>query len=165
VDLGDPDLPQLHLAYDLGGSRAYYWGSVVIGVFETMVDADGIRIFRELHRELRPQVGMFSTLSVVVGELEMNLDNEVRRIGGEMTREFDPVALAAATVVQSGGIKAAFLRSVITGMHLVGRSTTPHRVFRKTDDALAWILALDDQEPRYVQESAKIRAAVAAVQL
>ena len=152
----------MHLAYDLGPSRAFYWGPLIIGVFDTMIDGPGIQKFRELHRVLLPVVGRFSTINFVAGELEMRVDAEVRRVGAEMTREFQPTAVAGATVLRSGGIKAAFARSVITGMHLLGRSTTPHRVFATVADALDWILAVEGQEARIISEGEAIKAAVMA---
>jgi hypothetical protein len=82
-----------------------------------------------------------------------------------MTREFGPSAVAASIIVKADGIVASFARSVITGMMLLGRSTTPHRVFRDVDDSLAWALSLDSQSERIKTQAAQIREAVAELDL
>ena len=66
-------------------------------------------------------------------------DDQTRRAYIAMMREFGPRLEAASVIVDGTGVTAAVVRSVITGLVLIGRPSFPVKVFDATAMACAWL--------------------------
>lgn len=58
----------------------------------------------------------------------------------------------SAVVIEGGGLRTAFVRSVITGMAVLSRSPYPRRIFGNITDALYWLN--EGTTPREIEPAA-----------
>lgn len=160
-----PAPPRWEVCIEARDHRAYAWDSLLVVVFEQPTCVEAAQAIQRFHRERIATSSRISSITVLTGELRLQVDPEVRRVGSEIAREAAQVGIAGAVVVPADGWIATFFRSVITGMHIVARVKTPHRVFARIDDAVRWICEQPGQVPAIADHADAILAACASAGL
>jgi len=64
----------------------------------------------------------------------------VRDEGAALTAEFK--SLAAATVIEGSGFRAAATRTAIAGMYFIAKPPFPHKVFGDLSTGAGWVIAM-----------------------
>jgi hypothetical protein len=116
-------------------------GPLVVVVWGREVEGPDLERLSEVQREVVAAFGHCLVLSIVRAGLTMMVKDEVRKGGENNLREFGSTTLGSAMVIETGGLRASFFRSVITGIQLVARSRVPQKVFDNIDEALRWLLS------------------------
>ncbi|PRP95843.1 hypothetical protein ENSA5_37120 [Enhygromyxa salina] len=115
--------------------------SLVVVVCGRVVDTVDLDLIAKVQRELSDEWGHFVALTIIRAGLEMTVTDEVRERSARNMREFATTTLGSALVVESGGFRAVFFRSVLTSLQLVSRSPVKQKVFSDIGEALRWLLA------------------------
>lgn len=84
--------------------------------------------------------GHCAVMTVIRAGLSMSIGDGVREASEDNLREFADVHRGSALVVEAGGLRAAFFRSVITSVQLLARSPVSQKVFNNIDDSVTWLL-------------------------
>lgn len=107
-----------------------------------------------VHTEMRPGAWQAVTRSVesvaaasagrvqsltLLEEFPLTAPPETRAEAEVYARTIGEYLSKSAVVIEGGGLRATFVRSVITGMVVLSRSTYPRRVFGNLTDALYWL--------------------------
>lgn len=150
--------PKWDVLAEADDHRAYAWDRLLVVVFDGPTSIAGARAIQDVHRGMieRPSL---SSITVLVGELTLQVDPQVRAIATEIAKEAAAVAVAGAVVVPASGWMATVFRSIITGVHLVARVKTPNRVFSELHEAVRWIAAQPGQVPTIAEHVEAILAA------
>jgi hypothetical protein len=77
-------------------------------------------------------------LSVLEPGAAQSVPREVRDESAALTTEFK--SLAAATVIEGSGFRAAATRTAVSTMFLFARPPYPHKVFGDLAEGAAWVL-------------------------
>ncbi len=88
-----------------------------------------------------------TSLIVMRGAVNVDLSNEARRAGANLTNRFEKFNTGQAVVVEASGFMASLARSVITGINLLARSKAPQRVFQDSQEGTLWLCGLPTQPP------------------
>ena len=115
-------------------------GNVLIAAFDQVPNPDSVEDTASVGRKVlvrhaRGGYLHFANASVA----QPPPDDRTRRAYVAMMREFGPRLDAASVIVDGAGVTAAVIRSVITGLVLIGRPSFPVKVFDSTADACAWL--------------------------
>jgi hypothetical protein len=89
----------------------------------------------------------------------MGVSPEIRAAAAENLREIVDVNRGTAMVVEAGGARAIFFRSIITSVNLLARTSTPQKVCKTIDEAVGWVLARPGIDPATAAASEQIIAA------
>lgn len=122
-------------------------GCFVVVVWGREVEADDLERLSEVQRAAVAACEHCAVLSIIRAGLTMAVNDDVREASQRNLREFTDVTLGSAMVVEAGGMRASFFRSVITGIHLVTRSKVPQKVFDNIDEAVRWLLSQPGLDP------------------
>ena len=155
--------PKWDVLVEADDHRAYAWDRLLVVVFDGPTSIAGARAIQQTHREMigrgtiaRPSL---SSITLLVGELTLQVDPQVRAIATEIAKEAAAVAVAGAVVVPASGWMATVFRSIITGVHLIARVNTPNRVFSELHEAVRWVAAQPGQVPTIAEHVEAIHAA------
>ena len=96
-------------------------------------------IRRQVQRHYRRTGGVTVALSVLEPGAAQSVPRDVRENGAKLTTDFP--SLAAATVIEGSGFRAAATRSAVTTMFLFARPPYPYKVFGSLDEGAAWVVA------------------------
>lgn len=114
---------------------------LVVVVWGREVEAADLERLAKTQREVIAEHGHCLVMSIIRAGLSMSVKDDVRRAGEQNLRDFAATTLGSAMVVEAGGIRASFFRSVITGIHLATRSKVQQKVFDNIDEAVGWLMA------------------------
>lgn len=98
-------------------------------------------------------------MSIVhIGKLSNTLiDAETRETFRRTTAELGDYLVAVAFVTRGGGFMASTLRSVVTGIMLVVRSSAPYRFHEHAEEVLAWLPEVHAQRTHVQLDAARLR--------
>jgi hypothetical protein len=133
--------------------------SLIVVVWGRTVRLPDIQALTKVQRELIDRYGHFAVLTIIRAGLLMSVDDEVRRLSENNLREFQAFNRGNSMVVEAGGLRATFFRSVMTGIQLLARSPVPLKVFDNIDEAVHWVLDRPNIDPVVVAASDPIIAA------
>ncbi|GEM_PF-3926665 len=141
---GPGQQPQQSISVDLRHEEenfcvAVYRFLVVVVWGRDICGADVERL-GEVQRTVVEEFGHCAVASVVRSDFKLNVGDAVRKGAERNLKEMAEVTLATVLVVESGGLRASVVRSVITGVHLVARTKVPQKVFNDIGDALRWVV-------------------------
>jgi hypothetical protein len=88
-----------------------------------------------------------TSIIVLRGAVNVDLSPEARKAGANLTMRFEKLSVGQAVVVEASGFMASMARSVITGINLIARATSPQRVFQDPREATTWLCGLPAQPP------------------
>jgi hypothetical protein len=115
-------------------------GNVLIATFDLVPNPDSVEDTASAGRKLlarHARGGYLHFANATVAQPPPN--DPTRRAYITMMREFGPRLDAASVIVDGTGVTAAVVRSVITGLVLIGRPSFPVKVFDMTSTACAWL--------------------------
>ena len=101
-----------------------------------------------------------AAVTIIRARPTLGVSPEIRALAAENLREIANVNRGTAMVVEAGGARAIFFRSIITSVNLLARTTTPRKVFTTIDAAIGWVLTRPGIEPETAAASEQIVAAV-----
>jgi hypothetical protein len=84
----------------------------------------------------------FTTLTWVLPEAGLSMDNDARDAAALVTSEFKKEILAQATIIELGGFQGATVRAIVAGLDLMSRSACPKKTFAHVGPALEWCATL-----------------------
>jgi hypothetical protein len=101
-----------------------------------------VGMIRETRRQVQRHFRRWNNQCVAVSVLEpsaaQSVPREVRDESAALTAEFQ--SLAAATVIEGSGFRAAATRTAVSGMFLISRPSYPHKVFGNLADGASWVI-------------------------
>jgi len=128
---------ELHYADDAMGVCTV--GSSFVNVLRkpaTMAMIDEIR--RHVARHHRRCNGVVIAMSVLEPGAAQSVPREVRDNSARLTTEYS--SLAAATVIEGSGFRAAATRTAVTTMFLFARPPYPYKVFGNLSEGASWVI-------------------------
>lgn len=124
--------------------RAGRWEHLVLAYYPHQMLPGPVLRLAEHQMRVATECGGITTLSVLERAPDMVVDPELRRVGAELTARFREHSRGSALVFNERGLRAAAVRSVLTGFSLAARSRMPTRVFADTKGALRWLAQQDN---------------------
>jgi hypothetical protein len=122
-----------------------------------------IEMIRETRRHVLRHFRRWNHQSAAVSVLEptaaQSVPKEVRQESAALAGEFK--SLAAATVVEGTGFRAAAVRTALASMFLLARPAFPHKVFGDLLESADWLIATGSRTAPISASSADIVRAVA----
>lgn len=103
----------------------------------TMEMIDEIR--RQVQRHHRRCNGIVVAMSVLEPSAAQSVPRDVRENSARLTTEYH--SLAAATVIEGSGFRAAATRTAVTTMFLFARPPYPYKVFGDLAEGASWVVA------------------------
>ncbi len=103
----------------------------------TMAMLEEVR--RQVQRHFRRYDGVTLALSVLEPSAAQSVPRDVRELSAKLTTDFP--SLAAATVIEGSGFRAAATRTAVTTMFLFSRPPYPYKVFGDLAEGAAWVIA------------------------
>ena len=101
-----------------------------------------VGMIRETRRQVQRHFRRWNNQCVAVSVLEPTaaqaVPKEVRDESAALTAEFQ--SLAAATVIEGSGFRAAATRTAVSGMFLISRPSYPHKVFASLSEGARWVI-------------------------
>lgn len=84
----------------------------------------------------------FPTLTWILPEAGLSMDNDARTAAAEVTREYAKQILAQATLIELSGFQGATVRAIVAGLDMMSRSASPKKVFGELPPAIDWCARL-----------------------
>jgi hypothetical protein len=137
------------------------WDSLTLIAFVGTAHADDVRRVWRNDRDIIARHGSLTSITVMLGRLEMNAPDEVKMLAGEMTADLAPDSIGGAVVVPWDGLAGAAFRTVLASIYLLGRVRTPNKVFKELPAALDWVLELPNQRPALFAARPRLQEALA----
>lgn len=123
------------------GTTALY-GSVggiwVMIVFAKPTKADMLLARPALAAMTKASPKGFPTLTWILREAGLSMDNDARDAASAVTNEFGKQIVAQATIIELEGFQGATVRAIVAGMDLMSRSSSPKKTFAEAGPAVAW---------------------------
>ena len=136
-------------------------GNVFINVIRKPATVQMIReTRRQVQRHFRRWNQQCVALSVLEPTAAQAVPREVRDESAALTAEFK--SLAAATVIEGSGFRAAATRTAIAGMFLLARPGYPHKVFASLSEGAGWVIETGSRAAPIAATSDDILRAVEA---
>lgn len=80
----------------------------------------------------------FPTLTWILPEAGLSMDNDARTAAAEVTSAFDKQILAQATLIEGTGFQVATVRAIVAGLDMMSRTACPKKVFSELGPAVDW---------------------------
>jgi hypothetical protein len=80
----------------------------------------------------------FPTLTWVLPEAGLSMENDARTAAAEVTNAFSKHILAQATLIELSGFQGATVRAIVAGLDMMSRSASPKKVFGELAPAIDW---------------------------
>ncbi len=125
------------------------FGPLAVVVWGRVVEGPDLARLGVVQRKAIKEFGHCVVLSIIRAGLEMTVNEDVRAGGRQNLREFEHVTLGSALVIEAGGMRASFFRSVITGIHLLARSKVPQKVLDNIDEGVRWLVERPGLAPEF----------------
>jgi len=144
-------------------------GIWVMTIFATPHKADMLLARPALQKMEKWMPGGFSTLTWVLPDAGYRMESDARAAASDVTKAFNAVIRAQATLIEGSGFQAATVRAIVAGLDTVIRSANSKKVFSELEPAIGWCLTQVPQRPSQsaadltqALESARQRLRVAA---
>lgn len=116
---------------------------LLVGVWGRPATGADLEILSKVQRALVSTYGYCEAMSIIRVNLSLSVSDEVREGARLNVEEFGAVNRGSATVVEAGGVRAAFHRSIVASLQMLTFSPMPQKVTNSITDALAWLVARD----------------------
>jgi hypothetical protein len=136
---------------------------LVVSVWGRVSVAADIEHLSRVQRQVVAEHGYCATLSIIRAGLSTTVTDDVREAGNANVREFAHVNRGSAMVVEGGGFRVVFFRSLLTSVQLLTRSSLKQKVFESIDDGVGWLLERPGVDPALAGEREHVIAAAYAV--
>ena len=94
---------------------------------------------RHVQRHFRRWDGRSVAVTVLEPSAAQSVPKEVRDESAALAGEFK--SLAAATVIEGSGFRAAAVRTAVASLFLLARPPFPHKVFGDLAEGAGWVIA------------------------
>ncbi|MCR9160725.1 MAG: hypothetical protein ACE37F_20565 [Nannocystaceae bacterium] len=116
-----------------------YGGPLIVPVWTRTATAEHVDLVADAQRQLLREFPKFVILTVIRAKLSMSVNDDVRERSRANVDEFGERTVRSVMVVEEGGLRASFFRSVVTGVYFLSRNSKKQRVCTSIDDGLAWL--------------------------
>ncbi len=120
-------------------------GPILSGTFHRNAQVEDIERIWAASEVARGEVGRFGNLTILRGPLGLGIPADVRKRSEQLANEFSTATFGSAVVIEEGGMRAAILRSAITGISLASRKPSPTRSFATIAEACEWLANLAEE--------------------
>jgi hypothetical protein len=134
-------------------------GCLVVVIWGREAEVGDLRQIAAAQRRVIAQHGHCAAVTIIRARPTMGVSSEIRAAAAQNLREIVDVNRGTAMVVEAGGARAIFFRSIITSVNLLARTTTPQKVFTTIPDAIGWVLTRPRIDPATAAASEQIIAA------
>lgn len=134
-------------------------GCLVVAIWGREAEVDDLRQIAAAQRRAIAQYGHCVAITIIRAKPTMGVSSEIRAVAAENLREIGDVNRGTAMVVEAGGARAIFFRSIITSVNLLARTSTPQKVFKAINEAVDWVLTRPGIDPATAAASEQIIAA------
>jgi hypothetical protein len=86
--------------------------------------------------------GGFPTLTWVLPEAGLSMDNDARTEAAQVTNDYSKAIVAQATLIELSGFQGATVRAIVAGLDMMSRSSSPKKVFGELAPAIDWCARL-----------------------
>ncbi len=80
----------------------------------------------------------FPTLTWVLREAGLSMEDDARTAAAEVTNEFSKKIVAQATLIEISGFQGATVRAIVAGLDMMSRSASSKKVFGELTPAIDW---------------------------
>jgi hypothetical protein len=94
--------------------------------------------------------GKISTLQIVTGAVG-KIDDAVKKKAAEMTKAMENKVFGSAIVIPGTSLSAMMIRTVVTGINMVSKSSTPQKCYGTVAEALTWLQSFPGQSPEVMK--------------
>lgn len=126
--------------------------NVVVSLWRTEVELDGIRETDRAIRKIlaRPGIEAYGSVTVIEPTMSMRMSEEAREESTALQKRWMDRMLCSAYVVEGNSFVMAAVRTMTAGMSLLTRSPYPIRSFADAMSAADWVGASLDLPPDQV---------------
>ena len=142
ASVSDSSPRELTILHDEPGLVIASWEHVVIGVWWHDTTAQDLMRLADEYRRVAEGQSYLSSLTVLRVKARLNIDESVRKQGSVIATEFAHVLDGSAVIVEAKGLAATIIRSVLTSIALLSRSSNPVKPFSKIADGCEWLMGL-----------------------
>jgi hypothetical protein len=131
-------ISRAHLHFSTRDHLIATWSNVVILIWRketTGVGVAGLQSVYDNHA-LQNRSGVF--LTTIVEEQAETPTQEIRKALARFLEKGGGRTLLSAVVHEGSGFRAAFVRSIVTGVSLLAKLPYPHKVFSSVNEATVW---------------------------
>lgn len=115
-------------------------GPLIVAIWTRTAVGEHVDLIGEAQREILREHGKCAVISIIRAELSMSVDDEVRAKGQDNIRDFGDSTVRNVLVVEAGGLRASFFRSVVTGLYFLTRKSSAQKVCSNLTEAVEWSL-------------------------
>ncbi len=128
-------------------ARVGVLGPLIVTVYSDIPTVPVLKQIQELQDRQAAEFGNQLLLCNVVNAPRLSQPPpEVRDFSSKMQERMDAFTVGSATVLRMRGLSAVLARGFMAGLALVRHTQHPTRVFKETDEAIAWLLTLPGSE-------------------
>jgi hypothetical protein len=125
----------------------YQYRSLLVNIHWNELQLAHLQSITRACEKLTDEHKQMTSLIVLRGAVNVDLSNDARKAGANLTMRFEKLSVGQAVVVEASGFMASMARSVITGINLIARAKSPQRVFQDPREATEWLCGLPAQPP------------------
>lgn len=114
-------------------------GPLVVPVWTRTAVGEHVDLLAEAQRHVLREFPVIIVLTIIRAKLSMSVREDVRARGRANVAEFGDRTVRSVLVVEEGGLRASFFRSVVTGVFFLSRNSRSQRVSSSIDDGLEWL--------------------------
>jgi hypothetical protein len=137
-----------------------FHGCLVVAIWGREAKLADLMQIAAAQRRAIAQHGHCAAITIIRAKPTLGVSPEIRAAAAQNLREIAGVNRGTAMVVEAGGAKAVFFRSIIISVNLLARTTTPQKVFTTIDDAVGWVLTRPGIDPEMAAARGRIIPAV-----
>lgn len=115
-------------------------GPLVVPIWTRTAVAEHVDLVADLQRQVLREFPKLIVLTIIRAKLSMSVREDVRERSRASVDEFGDHTVRSVMVVEEGGLRASFFRSVVTGVYFLSRSSKSQKVSTSIDDGLDWLL-------------------------
>lgn len=134
-------------------------GCLVVAIWGREVVIDDLERIAEAQRQVVAQLGHCATITIVRAKPTLGVSAEIRAAAAKNLQEFADLNRGTVMVVEAGGARAIFFRSIVMSVYLLARTATPQKVFSTIDEAFGWVLERPGIDPATAAAGESIIAA------
>lgn len=135
-------------------------GCLIVAIWGREVVIGDLRQISEAQQRAIAQLGHCASVTIVRARPTLGVSAEIRAAAANNLREIAHLNRGTAMVVEAGGARAIFFRSIVTSVNLLARTSTPQKVFTTIDEAIDWVLTRPGIDPATAAASERIIAEV-----
>ncbi len=116
-----------------------YGGPLIVPIWTRTATAEHVDLVADVQRHVLREFPKFIVLTIIRAKLSMSVHEDVRERSRANVDEFGDRTVRSVMVVEEGGLRASFFRSVVTGVYFLSRNSKSQKVSTSIDDGLDWL--------------------------